>query len=386
MNGYSTGTIGFETFSETVFQFRITPWLAAQGSLRRRRRVARQPAARLARRAAAGDRRTESGMKTRKNFANIHIEPRRSGAARRDVRIILLVVIVVALASRVWFAWPKRGRRAAAFSAKTGAGKSPAPSSHAGQRAARAPGDYGAHRQRLHHQPRAHRDQPALSGVVKWIGVKKGDRSRRTRSWCCSTTPSRQRACSRRGPPGQRQGRRWTSAELDYRACAKLLRATNIETPETEDEARLRCEAARPRSRRSQAQLDSPRRYLDWTVIRSPIDGVVLEKLADPGELVTPQSFGGTRGPSTALLAVADPQDLQVEIDLNETDLAEDPPGQRCRVSPEAYPGQALRGLVAEIAPEANRQKGTLQIKVQIEKPDRFLTPELSARVGFSKP
>lgn len=33
MHGYSTGTISFETFSETVFEFRITPWLAAQGLL-----------------------------------------------------------------------------------------------------------------------------------------------------------------------------------------------------------------------------------------------------------------------------------------------------------------------------------------------------------------
>lgn len=33
MNGYSTGTISFETFSETVFQFRITPWLAMKGLL-----------------------------------------------------------------------------------------------------------------------------------------------------------------------------------------------------------------------------------------------------------------------------------------------------------------------------------------------------------------
>jgi putative ABC transport system permease protein len=31
MNGYATGTIGFETFSEVVFEFRITPWLAAKG-------------------------------------------------------------------------------------------------------------------------------------------------------------------------------------------------------------------------------------------------------------------------------------------------------------------------------------------------------------------
>jgi hypothetical protein len=40
---------------------------------------------------------------------------------------------------------------------------------------------------------------------------------------------------------------------------------------------------------------------------------------------------------------------------------------------------------VAEITPEANRAKGTLQIKVQIKNPDGFLTPELSARVEFLK-
>jgi len=40
---------------------------------------------------------------------------------------------------------------------------------------------------------------------------------------------------------------------------------------------------------------------------------------------------------------------------------------------------------VAEIAPEADRAKGTLQIKVQIKAPDKFLTPELSAKVEFLK-
>ncbi len=125
--------------------------------------------------------------------------------------------------------------------------------------------------------------------------------------------------------------------------------------------------------------------YLEWTVIRSPINGVVLEKLVDPNELVVPQSFGGTRGPSTALIAVADPKDLQVEIDLNEADVSKINMNQNCRVSPEAYPEKIYLGKVAEIAPEANRSKGTLQIKVQILNPDHFLTPELSAKVEFLK-
>jgi multidrug resistance efflux pump len=98
-----------------------------------------------------------------------------------------------------------------------------------------------------------------------------------------------------------------------------------------------------------------------------------------------PQSFGGGRGPSTALVALADPKDLQVEIDVNEADLSKIAMNQPCRVSPEAYPDKHYTGRVAEIAPEADRSKGTLQIKVQIQSPDQYLTPELTARVDFLK-
>jgi multidrug resistance efflux pump len=82
---------------------------------------------------------------------------------------------------------------------------------------------------------------------------------------------------------------------------------------------------------------------------------------------------------------MADPKDLQVEIDVNEADLSKIYMGQKCRVSPEAYPEKHYAGRVAEIAPEADRSKGTLQIKVQIESPDQYLTPELTARVDFLK-
>ena len=131
------------------------------------------------------------------------------------------------------------------------------------------------------------------------------------------------------------------------------------------------------------ASLRSDETNVRKASIRSPINGVVLEKLVDPNELVTPQSFGGTRGPSTALISVADPKDLQVEIDLNEADVSKVFLGQRCKVSPEAYLDRSYDGTVAEIAPEASRQKGTLQIKVQIVEPDKYLTPELSAKVDF---
>ena len=171
-------------------------------------------------------------------------------------------------------------------------------------------------------------------------------------------------------------------AELDYKRARELVRES-VEMKKVEDDARLQLHSARASVHEIEGQIELMKTYLDWTVIKSPINGVVLEKLVDPDELVVPQSFGGTRGPSTALISVADPNDLQVEIELNESDVAKAFLGQKCRVSPEAYPDKVYEGYVAEMAPEANRQKGTLQLKVQIKSPDRFLTPELSAKVDF---
>jgi HlyD family secretion protein len=173
-------------------------------------------------------------------------------------------------------------------------------------------------------------------------------------------------------------------AKLDYDRVVELNK-TQIESKKTEDDARIQLEMAEASVHEIEGAVELAKAFLDWTVIRSPINGVVLEKLVEPNELVVPQSFGGTRGPSTALIAVADPKDLQVEIDVNEADLSKVTMGQKCRVSPEAYPDKTYEGQVAEIAPEADRQKGTLQIKVQIHNPDRYLTPNLSAKVDFLK-
>jgi RND family efflux transporter MFP subunit len=225
---------------------------------------------------------------------------------------------------------------------------------------------------------------PRMMNEVKWIGVKKGDRVKKGEVVV-------------RLDDAEQQAR---VAELDAQIAVarvaieraslsfdriKRLRATKNESAEREDEARLALASAEAQVRQLEAARATAMVWLEWTVIRSPIDGVVLEKLADPGELVTPQTFGGTRGPSSALLSLADPNDLQVEVDISEADLPKVSLNQRCRVSPEAWPEKVYAGRVSEIAPEANRQKGTLQIKVQIEQPDRFLTPELSAKVEFLK-
>jgi HlyD family secretion protein len=223
---------------------------------------------------------------------------------------------------------------------------------------------------------------PRFLGVVKWIGVKKGDTV--TNGQVVVLLDDSEQKARLAEAQAQLANARVAveKAEIDYARALKLI-AENIETRQTEDDLRLRVAAAKASLKQTEATVELARTYLDWTVIRSPINGVVLEKLVDQGELVTPQSFGGGRGPSTAFLAVADTRDLQVEIDLNEADVAKVYLNQECRVTPEAYPEKSYQGFVAEMAPEANRQKGTLEVKVQIRDPDKFLTPELTAKVEF---
>jgi HlyD family secretion protein len=334
------------------------------------------------------------------NLSQLRIDP---AAKRRPGGSVRLIFIGVILASGIagYFAWLRPGAdRRVVGATKTSAqvtvtanvateaapSSSPAaqPASTNPQTVIRDPqspaalltvSGYIINRERIEISPR-------FQGVVAWIGVKKGDAVEKDQ------IVVRLDDAEQRANVAQTEGRLAAAqvalerAELAYRRIHDLYR-NKVVSDDAEDESRLGVAAARAAIREIQGQLDLSRTYLDWTVIKSPISGVVLEKLAEPGELVTPQSFGGNRGPSTAVLAVADPRDLQVELDINESDLAKIALGDKCRVIPEAYPDKSYDGVVAEISPEANRQKGTLQIKVGIRNPDRHLTPELTAKVEF---
>lgn len=307
---------------------------------------------------------------------------------------IIFTVVIVATLGAVYFARPKPEDNVRRYKAdaSTAAGSSSAVSATAATatlsstntsqepvagNVALTVSGYIINRERIEISPR-------FMGVVQWIGVKKGDAVTNGQVVVLlDDTEYKARLMQADGAVAKAKVS-LAKAELDSERVSQLAK-TDIASKEAQDNARLGLEAARAALKEVEGAHAVAQTYVDWCTIRSPINGVVLEKLVDPNELVVPQSFGGGRGPSTALIAVADPKDLQVEIDLNEADLAKISLNQKCRVSPEAYLDKTYEGYVAEIAPEANRAKGTLQIKVQIRNPDKFLTPELSAKVEFLK-
>lgn len=142
-------------------------------------------------------------------------------------------------------------------------------------------------------------------------------------------------------------------------------------------------DAAAAQVSQAEANVEYVKTQLNYSVIRAPISGTVLEKLAKKGELVSFQNFGGTRGAKTSLVSMADLTDLQVEIDVNESDVAKVHLKQACEIRLDSAPGVVLKGEVDEIAPEADRQKATVQIKVRISAPPAGIHPEVNARVTF---
>jgi HlyD family secretion protein len=134
----------------------------------------------------------------------------------------------------------------------------------------------------------------------------------------------------------------------------------------------------------AQGQLNFALSQLQATVIKAPVSGTILDRTAEKGELITAQfASAAAGGPKGSVVALADLDDLQVELDIAQDDFSKLIPKQKGIVTTDAYPDRKYNGTLVEISPEADRQKATVQVKVQIINPDEYLRPEMNATVKF---
>ncbi|HEY6121203.1 MAG TPA: efflux RND transporter periplasmic adaptor subunit [Pyrinomonadaceae bacterium] len=140
--------------------------------------------------------------------------------------------------------------------------------------------------------------------------------------------------------------------------------------------------AAAAQVQQMKAAVDYAQTQLAATEIKAPVAGTVLERIVERGEMVSPSAYGGS-GARTSVVDLADLTDLQIELDISQTEFARLKMSQRAEIIPEAYPNLRYSGYLAEIAPEANRAKSTVQVKIKVENPNEQLRPEMSARVNF---
>jgi HlyD family secretion protein len=144
-------------------------------------------------------------------------------------------------------------------------------------------------------------------------------------------------------------------------------------------------DAGRGQVIQARGAVDFARTQVENTVIRAPVTGTILERAVEKGEFVT-TSFVGERGAKGYVVSLADLNDLEVELDISQSDFAKLGPQQRGWVTTDAYPDRRYAGYIRQISPEANRQKATVQVKVKVENPDGYLRPDMNASVAFYNP
>jgi len=118
------------------------------------------------------------------------------------------------------------------------------------------------------------------------------------------------------------------------------------------------------------------------TVVRAPFDGIVTVKVAQVGEVVAPsaQSGGSTR---SGIMTIVDMNSLEVQVDVSENYIERVEAGGAATIHLDAYPELEIPGSVIAIIPTADQSKGTVAVRVRINKKDSRILPQMAARVSF---
>ena len=154
------------------------------------------------------------------------------------------------------------------------------------------------------------------------------------------------RATEKKGEAGLLQ------AKQDYRRAKKLFdrelisEEHYIQIETAREVADANYESAKYYVKQQKAALEQVRDSFSKTVITSPIDGTITELNAEEGEIVM---VGTMNNPGTVILTVADLNTIEVEVEVDETDIAQVKVGQKAEIEVDAFPDTTFRGEVTEV-------------------------------------
>ncbi len=124
----------------------------------------------------------------------------------------------------------------------------------------------------------------------------------------------------------------------------------------------------------AQAEVAALSETLANTTIRAPIDGKVITKPRQPGDVVTP---------GISMAKIADFSSIVVETDVPESRLHMVRKANPAEIVLDAYTDKRWRGEVADVSPQLNRSKASATVKVRFLDQDDTVLPEMAARVSF---
>lgn len=171
-------------------------------------------------------------------------------------------------------------------------------------------------------------------------------------------------------------------AEMEYQASnyerSKALYEKNLIAQADHDQARYNHEKSKATLKNSQAQYDKALVQLGYATIYSPIDGVVMNRAVDEGQTVA-ASFN-----TPEIFTIAqDLTQMQVEADIDESDIGMIRQGQRVEFDVDAFPDEKFAGTVEQIrlSPVTTSNVVTYTVIINAPNPDKKLLPGMTANI-----
>lgn len=223
---------------------------------------------------------------------------------------------------------------------------------------------------------------PKSVGRVAWLSLEEGQRVRKGE--LVARLESQELEAQKKQSEALRQQ---ALADLDNarkeRERARALLKDLVGSQQAFDAADSREKSLEAQVRSAEAQIRYVGELIRNAEIHAPIDGVVTVKKAFLGETVAPQGFGGAGSAGATFAVIVDLSSLEMEADINEQNVGKLKLGQEAEVTLDAYPDRPYRARLRQIVPTADRQKGSVKVKVEMTGKDAKVLPEMSARVVF---
>ena len=168
-----------------------------------------------------------------------------------------------------------------------------------------------------------------------------------------------------------------------YKALVKenLVSQSDVDTAQTNyDSAVAQIEVVRAQVDQTRSTLDFSRTRLDYAIIRSPVDGIVLSRNVDVGQTVA-ASF---QAPTLFTIA-RDLTEMQVNTSVDEADIGLVKSGQKVTFTVDAYPSEMFKGRVSQIrnAPQVVQNVVTYDVIIEVENLELKLKPGMTANVSI---
>ena len=110
-------------------------------------------------------------------------------------------------------------------------------------------------------------------------------------------------------------------------------------------------------ARALEAAAEAARRRLDDFDLKAPIDGVVLRRDGEPGEMVDT---------SDTVFWIGDPKPLRITADVDEEDVPRVEPGQKVLLRADAFPDRVLEGRLTSITPKGDPVQKTYRVRIEL--------------------